>query len=258
MQKYWVFFLQNVHDFLIYRVRLLLVVVSEFVAPLVMIWLFTGLAARHVSGMTKEQLLSYYLFTSILFLFTHSNIDSFVSTAIQHGELAGYLVKPLHFWLVAFIKDFSSRILKLIIGLPFFIVLVVVYSKFSFHFSVFDLITTLAIITLSFLLSFALAFSLGLLTFWVEEVWGFQNLEEVMVALLGGVALPYQFFPIWLQKFLQFTPFPYLVNWAVRKGFTGNLLFEFMMAMIWLFILSNLAIWMWKKGIKKYSALGTY
>jgi len=113
-------------------------------------------------------------------------------------------------------------------------------------------------LSISFLIAFSFSFSLGLLTFWVEEVWGIQNVKEVAIVLLGGVALPYYFFPLALQKFLTFTPFPYMINWPLRKGFSGSLTFEFIMALSWLLIFTLISIFLWKRGIKKYSALGTY
>lgn len=127
--KYFVFFLQNCHDFLIYRMRLFIIVLSQFVAPLVMLWILSGLPSQFVAGMDKEQITTYYLSTSILFLFMSSKIDSFVKEAIQQGELATYLIKPVSFWLVAFIKDISGRIVRLIFGLPIFILLFVFYSQ---------------------------------------------------------------------------------------------------------------------------------
>jgi ABC-2 type transport system permease protein len=111
---------------------------------------------------------------------------------------------------------------------------------------------------ISFLIAFSFSFVVGLLTFWVEEVWGLQNVKDVSIVLLGGVALPYYFFPITLQKILVFTPYPYLVNWPLRKGFSGNLLLEFIMAVFWLVTFLLLGQLLWKKGLKKYSALGTY
>lgn len=255
--KYIVLFIQNVQDFLIYRTRLIITVLSSFVAPMVMLWILSSLPNQLVNGMNKNQLISYYLTTSILYLFMNSKIDSYVKESIQQGEIANYLVKPINFWFVAFVKDISGRFVKLAFGLPLFAFLIFVYSvPVNFNLSTFGV--TIIMLTIAFLLAFSLSFSLGLLAFWVEELWGLQNVKEVSIVLLSGIALPYSFFPDILQRILVYSPFPYLVNWPLHEGFSGNLLLEFSMAILWLVIslLSNFL--MWKNGIKKYSALGTY
>lgn len=255
--KYVVLFFQNIHDFLVYRTRLVIIALSSFIAPLVMMWILSGLPGQFVNGMSKSDLVSYYLTTSILYLFLNSKIDSYVKESIQQGEIANYLVKPINFWSVALVKDISGRFIKFIFGLPLFILLIFIYSL-PINFDPSYLSFTIGMIVISFLLSFTLAFSVGLLAFWLEEVWGIQNVKEVAIVLLSGIALPYTFFPQALQKFLVFTPFPYLVNWPLHKGYSGNLTLEFVMALAWLFAFLLLNMFMWKKGIKKYSALGTY
>lgn len=255
--KHIVLFFQNIHDFLVYRTRLVIIVLSSFIAPLVMMWILNGLPGQFVNGMSKNDLISYYLTTSILYLFLNSKIDSYVKESIQLGEIANYLVKPINFWSVAFVKDISGRFIKFVFGLPLFILLVFIYSL-QLNFDLNYLSLTISMLTISFFLSFTLAFSVGLLAFWLEEVWGIQNVKEVAIVLLSGIALPYTFFPLALQKFLIFTPFPYLINWPLHKGFSGNLTLEFVMAMAWLLAFLLLNWFVWKKGIKKYSALGTY
>jgi ABC-2 type transport system permease protein len=256
--KYLVFLSQNLHDFLVYRLRLIISVISQFIAPLIMMLVLTNLPGKYISGMTKQQIISYYLFTSILFLFTNSNIDSFIKEAIQQGELAIYLIKPVKFWLVALVKDLSQRLIRLLIGIPIFVLLILIYSKSIPTIALTEFTLTIVTLILSFLLSFGLSFSIGLLAFFMEEVWGLQNVKNVAVVFLGGAVLPYYFFPATLQKVLIFTPFPYLVNWPLRKGFSGSITTEFIIVFAWLIFFMLFNINLWKKGLKKYSALGTY
>jgi ABC-2 type transport system permease protein len=258
MNKYFVFFLQNTHDFLVYRLRLFVIVFSSFVAPLVIMLILSTIPGRLVNGMSKEQIITYYLVTSILFVFMNSKIDYFVKEAIQQGELAVYLIKPIHFWIVALIKDLSGRFIRLIFGIPIFILVLFLYRD-SIHFSLnSNVVFIIPMLGISFLLVFAFSFAVGLLAFWLEEVWGLQNVKDVSLILLGGVALPYSFFPEVLRTILVFTPFPYFINWPLRQGFSGNFTMEVIIALSWLFIFILLNIWLWKKGLRRYSALGSY
>lgn len=114
------------------------------------------------------------------------------------------------------------------------------------------------IVLISYLLSFFISFSLGLLAFWLDEVWGFQNLKEVLFIFLGGVALPYQIFPQAMQSFLSWTPFPYLINWPMRLGIIQPIFLEIIIAIFWLLFFVFLGFLGWRNGLKKYSGMGVY
>jgi len=253
--KYLVLFQQNSHDFLAYRVRLVVNIINQFMAPLVIMLVLTNLIGNSINGMTKSQIVNYYLSTSILYLFLNSKIDSYIKEAIQQGEISTYLIRPINFWLVALVKDISARVIKLMLGLPILVLLILIFSM-SFPTLSPDMLVSLLMIPIALLLAFSISFCVGALAFWFEEVWGFQNLKEVAILLLSGVVLPYTFFPKILQRILTFTPFPYLINWPLHKGFSGNIAFEFSMAILWLVLLLGISAFMWKAGTKRYCAAG--
>lgn len=256
MNKYWRFFIQNTNEFLSYRLRVVLLVLSQFISPLVMIWVFSGIALLKSPIMGQNQIVAYYVFTSILYLFLNSNVDEFVKVSIQDGTLARYFLRPGSFFGFSLVKEFSGRIVRLFLGLPIFAILIIINWTQIKSYSLPPLPLIFLMIFVSFALAFLLSFNIGLLAFWVEEVWGLQNLKFVSFMLLGGAALPYQIFPIFFQNFLAWTPFPYLINWPLRYGFSGNIRFELFMAGAWLVIFFILYKILWNIGSKKYSAMG--
>lgn len=258
MRKYWVFFLQTISEFLTYRLRFFFTTFFQFVTPLTMIWVFTALPGNKFAGMTKEQLISYYISTSFLYTFMNSKVDDFVKIAIQQGDLGRYLIKPINFWVISLISDLSRRLTRWVFCLPLFAV-IFIFGNISFGTLIKDFSPVVfPVLAISLSLTFVFSFSLGLLTFWLEELWGWQNLKEISIVLLSGIALPYQFFPQSLVNFLKLTPFPYFVAWPLRIGFTGNIFFEFFIAGSWTFIFLFTSIFLWKRGLKIYSGMGLY
>ena len=256
MRKYWYFFLQTLKDFLAYRARFIFTTIFQFVTPLTMIWVFISLPGNQFSGMGKHQIISYYVFVSFLGLFMTSKVDDFIKLAIQQGDLGKYMLKPVKFWLISLITDLSRRIVRLVIGTPIF--LAILYSSGANLLLSGDIPKLVTAIALSLILAYTFSYFFGLLTFWFEELWGWQNLRDVAVVLLSGVILPYQFFPNNMLEILKWSPFPYLVAWPLRIGFTGNFYFEIIVSLLWIatfYILGNI---FWKKGLKIYSALGLY
>jgi ABC-2 type transport system permease protein len=255
MKKYWQLFLEHIHELLAYRLRVVLLIFSQFISPLVMIWIFSGILENEKVQMGPQQLISYYIFTSLLYLFLNSQIDSFVVFSIQEGGLASFLLKPISFWKICLTRDLSTRFFRLLIGLPILVILFLLNLS-NLTFISIPLITLLLMVAISYLLTFLTSLLVGLLTFWVEEIWGFQNLKQVTFILLGGVVLPYQILPESLQKFLFWTPFPYLISWPLRPGFSGSLKFELFLAVAWVILIAMVVRVFWYQGLKKYNTLG--
>jgi len=258
VRKYWEYFVQNINEYLAYRLRLFLSLASNLIVPITMIWIFSSLPQSQIAGMTKLEIVRYYVLGSFFYSFTNAKVDEFVKTSIQHGELGRYLIKPVNFWILAFINDFSLRFIRLLISLPIiFIFAMIVGLPLNFLKTIISP-TVAIVLVLSYLLSFLFSFSLGLLTFWVEEVWGLQNLKDTAIKILSGLAIPYQFFPIAVVALLKWLPFPYLVIWPLRIGFTGNFLTEVLIACVWVVIFYLLGVWLWRRGLNIYGATGLY
>lgn len=258
MRKYRALFIQYLHEFFTYRLRVVFFTFSQLVSPIVMIAIFSGITNFTAINMNKDQVITYYLFSSIFFLFLNSRVDDFVKLSIQEGGLADSLLKPVNYWLICLIQDLARRIGKLVLGLPIiFLLLIVNINSLSLPVH-YNPLMVVFIVSISYLLSFFISFSLGLLAFWLDEVWGFQNLKEVLFIFLGGVALPYQIFPQAMQSFLSWTPFPYLINWPMRLGVNQPIFLEIIIAISWLLFFMFLGFLGWRKGLKKYSGMGVY
>jgi len=231
-------------------------VISQFISPLVAIWILSGYIGNRFILMNRKEIVSYYLYTSLLYLFLNSSIDEMVKNCIQDGQMATYLLKPLSFVKVAFIRDLSTRVMKLSLGLPiFFLLLILSWREINIPLGL-SLFLLPLMTLISFSLSFLISFTLGLSCLWLEEIWGLQNLKYVSIIVFGGVALPYQIFPVSLQRLLYWTPFPYLVNWPLRLGMSGSYFKEIIIAGIWLLFFLVLSRLVWRAGLKRYSAMG--
>lgn len=256
MKKYRTLFVQFLKEYFAYRIRVILSILTQMVTPIAMIFVFSGIGSTGQIGLSQSQIVSYFLLTSLLYLFLNSNIDDFLKQLIQEGTIVNYLTKPLSLIKVALIRDLSWRIGKLVTGLPIIILLIVIYPPTSQPLNSNNPLLIITTVIIGYSLAFLISFSLGVITFWLEEVWGLQNLKYVLFLFLGGVALPYQMFPPLWQKILYCSPFPYLISWPLRIGLSGNILKEFITALLWLFIFLWLTKIVYRLGIKKYSAMG--
>ncbi len=259
MSTYFAYFTQFIKENIRHKFKLFIVAFSHIIAPLVTMLVVTSFISISGVSSSGNSLTSYFIMTGFLYTLMYTKVDDYIAKkCILDGALAMFLTKPLKFWLIVLMHDLALRVIKISVALPVIALLIFVYgTSFTLEIGNPPVLVTLAFF-LTFWLSFLFALIVGFLAFFIEEVWGFQNLKEVSLVLLSGIILPYEFFPDLLQKTLVFTPFPYLVNWPLRLGFSGSYLVEFLCAGVWLILFSLLAGGMWLKGMKKYSGMGAY
>ncbi len=115
---------------------------------------------------------------------------------------------------------------------------------------------SLGVTLIAFFLSFNFGYILGLFSFWIEEAWILRNTRDVLVTLLGGVALPYFLFPKKLTEILVYTPFPYMVSWPTRVFRDGIKSSEVFIGAAWLVMSFIFIRFLWKRVLVRYSGVG--
>ena len=99
---------------------------------------------------------------------------------------------------------------------------------------------------------------IALTAFWLEETWVLRVIFADLVVFLSGSLLPLEFYPDWLAKLLYLSPFPYM-TWYPAKLCMGDRLPlgpALQSLALWNLIAFLLTVWIWKKGLKLYSAAG--
>ncbi len=252
MKKYFVLFSQRFSEYSTYRVRLLVTLLQGFVTPL-----FLLLVLSHVSprpGFTTSGLVSYFLLVGLIYPLTKSKVNEFVEEYTTSGDVNNFLVKPLSFYKYMLANDLSWKILNLLTVLPFIILTgFFILRDNPVNSNVLVIGTTVLTTIISFLISFNFSYLVGLFSFWLDEFWAINNVKFVVVNLLGGVVLPYTFFPGWATLVLKYSPFPYMITWPVRviQGQFESL--ELLVSFIWLIVFAILIRFFQNQAIQKYS-----
>lgn len=248
MKKYRLIFLLTLSQFTTYRLQ----VFAQFLnssLPLAITWVVLSFAAS--ASISSAPLISYYILVSLTAPLSFSAVDEELEEITFTGQVNNFLLQPLSLfrWLLA--KSLSEKIISLLFLFP--LILLAIWSLGVLPGRIFFAFLSLFI---SFLLSFSLSFLVGLGCFWIDEFWAVRNVKYVVTQLLGGLVLPYAFFPSTALKIIHFTPFPYLIGWAGRILNSGYLLSEFIIASFWLIIIVSLTRLLLRQAINKYSFTG--
>jgi len=78
--------------------------------------------------------------------------------------------------------------------------------------------------------------------------------------LLGGALLPLTLFPMWAQKLLYLSPFPYLISFSseifMRKVTYLQTMNAVLIVFAWSIFFNIIFAVMWKRGLRQYSGVG--
>ena len=246
-----------------YRSHSLVWFILALINPLIILMFWHGSAQDNsMVSQALPDLTSYYFLLIIAntFIISHSEGDVSIYD-IKLGGLIKYLLRPFPYYLAKFIEEFPYRVLQGIFGIITFIILTVFFgSLMKISSSAPVLLMSFPIIILAYFLSFTFKMILGILAFWLTDVWGIFDTAYVTTVVFSGTVLPLTFMPDWLNKISTFLPFSYMIYFPISSVQGQFSLMEMVRILlnqgIWLFILAMIYKIMWREGVKKFTAVG--
>lgn len=255
MKKYLFFLKISVSEFLVYRVRLLFSLMDNVANPLIILIAISG--ARSITNVNSTSLLPYYIGITIFLPFLYISIEETITEMTYTGEINNFLIRPLSFYKWILFREIGKKIATLVVVIPFLFVTVAYAINIKLiPINLVIIGESLGVTVIAFFLSFNFGYILGLFSFWIEEAWILRNTRDVLVTLLGGVALPYFLFPKKLTEILAYSPFPYMISWPTRVFRDGIKMTDLLIGLIWLLISFVTIKILWEKVLVRYSGVG--
>ncbi len=267
MKKYWHVLNIGIQNNLTYRVNFLFRTLFGLIPLMAILYLwraiYAGKAAdASVGSYSLSQMISYYLIVTVVDALTAVNEDDWqIAADIKDGNISQFLLKPIDYLAYRLCLFFSGRVTYLavaavplalfILWLRRYFVLPADWSTLAFFF-----ISTMLTALLQFFTSYAMA----MLAFWVLEVSTFIFILFAFEYIASGHMFPLDILPRGLEQTLYFTPFPYQMYFPVSiymgKAAGADLLRGLLIQTFWVIAAYCLARFAWRRGIKKYSAVG--
>lgn len=267
MRKYWHVINIGLQNTLVYRINFLFRSVFGLIPLMATICLWRAIyegkqATAEVAGYTLAGMISYYLLVTIVDMLTAVNEDDWqIAADIKDGNINQFLLKPIDYLWYRLCLFFAGRLIYTAVALvpvSLFIVLqreYVVWPPDAATFVCFAFATVLTA-----LLQFFISYTMALLAFWVLEVSTFIFILFAFEYIAGGHLFPLDILPPWLAQILNFTPFPYQLFFPVSVYLgrtTGPALWQgLLIQCAWVIAAYLLARVVWKRGIRKYTAVG--
>jgi ABC-2 type transport system permease protein len=187
------------------------------------IWMAAFAGASSVGGVTLPEMVTYSILAWQLLYWDFSRLLHEVGAAIRTGDVAVYLLKPLHY---------PGYLLSSHLG----------------HFA-FDFVTT---VLPSWLTLFCLASACGIIAFWLMTAFSLEWFLMAIMSLVSGAVIPLWYMPPPLAAAIAYLPFAW-VSYYPAAVYLGKLdvtqtWLHLGIGLLWLAALGTLVLLLWSKA----------
>jgi len=267
MQKYWHVINIGIQNNLTYRFNFLARAVFGLIPLIAMLYMWQKIysgngAGTMVGTYSLAQMISYYLLTTVVDALTAVNEDDWqIAADIKDGNISQFLLKPIDYLWYRLCLFLSGRVTYLAVAvtpLALFILYLHQYFVLPPDWTAFACFLLSTVLTA--LLQFFMSYAMAMLAFWVLEVSTFIFILFAFEFIASGHLFPLDILPHGLEQALYFTPFPYQLYFPVSiymgKTTGANLMSGLLIQALWVIAAYCIARFAWRRGIKKYSAVG--
>lgn len=248
---------------LIYKVHFFFTVFGNIIYIMVIYFLWKSIfknSGGTINGMTFHEVFIYLALASSLVCLFQTYTEWDMSHFIITGTIIKDLTKPLDHQLLTMFGVIGFALNNLVaITIPSMVVIFLI-AGFQITFGINILFFILSLV-MAFLITFAIDYSIGLIAFYTESIWGISIAKGVVVALLSGTLIPLSFFPQTFKKIVEFLPFQAIYNTPVSILISKNLelqdYFGYILNQIfWVAVLFLISRLFFKKAIKVITVNG--
>jgi ABC-2 type transport system permease protein len=214
-----------------------------------------------LNGFTLESITLYALIVPLGNKILMGENIGFLSREIYDGTFTKYLLYPLSVFQYKAVTYFTY-------SLYYALQLVIWYSLYRLCFvegfmswtELGNLMLGMMLFILGASTYLMMAMMMELLALFADNVWSLMVMLRFFTSFFGGGMVPLTFFPEWSLKFLNLTPFPYLVSLPARTVLgktTGPEILSGMGILIfWTLLFMGGVKLMWNRGQKSYAGVG--
>lgn len=263
--KYYRTFQMGLKNSMEYRVNFLLSIVSVIFPVTIQYFLWTAVfkasAENTVYGYDYHQMIAYAISSAIIAKFTAGGFEWEVADDVKNGGLSKFIIKPvgyIKYRMSSFLgtKSIQALIMLIIMG----IIYTVMIEVFKFQLTAYRAGVFILSLFMALILNFMIIFSISMLAFWINEVWGIFVVFNLLNSVVCGGIFPLDIFGKNILQLFDYLPFKYVIYYPVNiltgrtdVNFAGHII---MLQLFWIGVMAVIVNLLWQIGIKKYIAAG--
>lgn len=231
------------------------------VVALVLMWTAIYGNEKIIRGFTLPEMITYILIGNLFSGLTRNFLAELMARDIKDGGLSMFLLRPMGYFSYIFFREVGRISLTTVMSLIGQGLVILFFLKsFIFNFDALYLLLIIVMIILAFTFEMLLAYLLGLVAFWTDEVHGLYSTFDRLEKFFAGGYFPLSLLPATFVSISYFLPFGYsffvpaqlyLKKADLALGVRGILI-----QIIWIVVLYGIVKIVWKKGLKRYEGVG--
>lgn len=217
-----------------------------------------GQKGKLVGTLTMNQMIWYLIITELVTL-SRTNLHIQINDDVKSGNIAYLLNKPYNYVIYCFFYFIGEIGIKLIINGAIGIAIGFIFVGGLENFRLVQVPFILLSLLAGCCLNFFIYITLALTSFWFEDNNAFFWIYSKLIFTLGGMLMPIELFPKWLQNASHYMPFAYVtyVPGKLTADFSlANFCNGFSVQVLYLFIFMLLAMVLYRKGVKNLNVNG--
>ncbi len=246
-----------------YRMSLAIWMIGRIIQPLIYLVVWTTIARARggeVNGYDEGGFAAYFIMQMIVTQATFSWIMWEYDYTIRTGQFNFKLLRPIHPIHADVADNLAYKILTLVILIPAAFFLAWLFPP-TFNLQPWSVTAGVVAIALAFVVRFTLEWTLAMAALWTSRVSAINQTYEVTLVFLSGNFAPLAVMPEPLQHLANFLPFRWLIAFPIELTL-GRLtvqeaLLGFGAQVFWLIVVLTTLFFVWRAGVKQYSAVGS-
>lgn len=247
---------------LAYRGDFVFYMLSTIIGPIISLFaLRAALAAGAELPVNSSYITTYFVLMSLVTMLSNAWLAVFVADRIRDGKLNVWLARPGSFLYELAANNIEEKVVKLVVLLPMIAVFGwIVRDSLMIDISLWRWGAMLLSTLMAALIFFWLDVAMGSLGFWLEDISGLEWGRALLTGLVTGQLVPLALFPSWSQEFMQVQPFRYTISFPLEiivANLSGqDVLMGLAVQMGYTVLFTVVALWIWRRGLRSYSAVG--
>jgi ABC-2 type transport system permease protein len=249
-------------SFVQYRAALVIWLIGHVLEPLIYLVVWSTVSRSsggEVGGFTAADFAAYFIVLMIVNHLTYTWIMYEYEYRVRQGTLSFDLLRPVH----PIHSDIADNVTSKLITLPGMLAIAALLALIfrpTFHADPWAMAAFIPAILLAFIVRFLAEWTLALAAFWTTRVSAMNQVYFMAMLFFSGQLAPLELLPQPVRVIAFILPFRWTI-WFPTELFLGRLsaaqfLTGIIMQTVWLGAILFLMKFVWRAGLKVYSAVG--
>ncbi|NWF63187.1 MAG: ABC-2 family transporter protein, partial [Chloroflexi bacterium] len=154
----------------------------------------------------------------------------------------------------------AFKALSMIGLIPIWVILFFIFQPDFSGVTLVNILISIPNMALAFFVGYLLSSAITALAFWTTRVYSIHEFYFALILLFSGQFVPLPLMPKLVQDVAQYLPFQLFIYYPVQlilgKLSTEQIIQGYLLAGVWLVISLALFNWVWREGVKRFSAVG--